>query len=229
MKLKVDVSDVPEDKRDAKFEEELLQFQCNLTLNTTSSRWLFRLALHEGAHLRYQRESGRECTLQGPHMEYKDGELRTFRGAVKFHLNGSIYDYEHQMTCMKIWLAGPLAVTTFTGELEDAEPDILAACKYLGIPRDKADSMILLTELDLWSDFRDPVIVGEILEAARDYARAVFHDDSCDGSANKMNGKACVSDSHLHGDYCVDWGIRKYRTILTNSSNNVSTAFSCKL
>jgi hypothetical protein len=210
MRLAIDTSDVPEDKRDAKFEEELLQFQCRLRVNTTNPRWLFRLALHEGAHLRYQRESGTECTLRGPHMEHEDGELRTFRGAVKFHPNGSIYDFEHQMACMKSWLAGPLAVTTFTGELEDAEGDIQRACEYLRIPRDKADSMLLLAELDLWSELRNPVIVGEILEAARNYAKAIFHDDTC-ADGVKKNGKPCGTASDCHGDFCVDWGIRKYR------------------
>jgi hypothetical protein len=210
MRLAIDTSGVPEGKRDAKFAEEFLQFQASLRVQTTSLRSLCRLALHEGTHLRYQRQNGGECTLRGPHMEYKDGELKSFRGAVEFFPNGSIYEYEHQMACMRFWLAGPLAVTTFTGELEDAEGDIQSACEYLRIPRDKADSMILSAELDLWSDFRDPVIVGEILEAARDYARAVFHDDTC-ANGIKKNGKPCGAQSDFHGDFCVDWGIKRYQ------------------
>jgi hypothetical protein len=188
MRLKVDVSDVPEEFRDAKFEEALLQFKCHLRADTTSPRWLFRLALHEGAHLRYQRKMGGEVKLQGPHMEYKDGQFRTFNGGVEFHPNGSIYDFEHQMACLKYWLAGPLAVTTFTGETEDAEGDTQRACEYLKAPRDEADSCILLARIELWDDLQDPVIVGEILDAARNYATAIFHDDAC-----------------------IDWGLNEYR------------------
>lgn len=188
MRMRVDTSDVPEEFRNAKFEEALLQFRCQLGLETTSPRWLFRLALHEGAHLRYQRKIGGEVKLRGPHMEYKDGQFRTFNGGVEFHPNGSVYDYEHYMECIKIWLAGPQAVSVLTGEPDDPEPDTLAVCKHLKIPRDEADSSILLAKIELWEDFQNPVIVGEILDAARTYARAIFNDDAC-----------------------IEWGTNEYR------------------
>jgi hypothetical protein len=217
MRLSIDISGVPEDKRDAKFEEELLKFQASLYRDTTSLRWLFRLALHEGAHWFYSKE---ECTPQGPQFRYRDGEFNLVNGCIASRPEKSL-EYDFIADSWKAWLAGPLAVTTLTGEPTDPEPDILAACKFLEISRDKADSMILLAELDLWSDFRDPVIVGEILEAARNYACAVFHDDTC-ADGVKKSGKVCGTNSDYHGDFCVDWGIKRYRIGIVQAERNVS-------
>jgi hypothetical protein len=216
MKLAIDTTDVPEEFRNAKFEEELLQFHCQLTVDTTSPRWLFRLALHEGAHWFYMPEGERECTLRGPHVEYRDGEFHRFFGAVqplsptdamKFWERA---DWNSVVDIMKKWLSGPLAVTTLTGEEDDPEPDILGACRYLGLSRGDGDLYLYDARKELLADFRNPVIVGEILEAARKYANAIFHDDSCVNGIKK-NGKPCGTQSDCHGDFCVDWGIKRYR------------------
>jgi hypothetical protein len=211
MRLPIDTSDVAEEFRNAKFEEELLQFQCDLTLNTTSPRWLFRLALHEGAHWRYMPEGEQECAPQGPHMAYRDGKYVPFHGAIQpSSVTEIVWEWDFIVNIMKKWLSGPLAVTTLTGELDDPEQDILAACRFLGISRAHGGLLVEDARKELLSEFRNPVIVGEILEAARKYARAVFHDDSCVNGI-KSNGKPCGTASDCHGNYCVDWGIRRYR------------------
>jgi hypothetical protein len=38
---------------------------------------------------------------------------------------------------------------------------------------------LCLAESELKEDFRNPVIVQEVLEAARDYAKTIFGDDFC--------------------------------------------------
>jgi hypothetical protein len=111
---------------------------------------------------------------------------------------------------MKKWLSGPLSVTTPTGELYDLEQYIAAACRFLRLSRDEGDLFLDEARQQLLAEFRNPVIVGQILDAARNYARAVFHDDSCKDGIKK-NGKPCGTQSDCHGDFCVDWGIKRYR------------------
>jgi len=180
-------SDVPEEKRDAKFFEELLQFRAGLRRDTLSQRWLFKLALHEGAHWRYMRKNGQECTPHGPHIEYRDGELYCVKGSISSR-GRKLLTFDSTMDTLKEWLAGPLAVTTLTGEAADAEPDILDACKYLKLSRDEISLWLALVEPDLKEDFHNPIIVQEILGAAREYANAIFRND-----------------------FCIDWGIKRYR------------------
>jgi hypothetical protein len=185
--LQIDTDDVPEDKRDAKFQEELIQFQISLRRDALSQRWLFRLALHEGAHWRYKRKSGEECTPRGPHMVYRDGELQCINGSISSRPE-KLRTFDFTVGTLKEWLAGPLAVTVLTGEPADPEPDILAACKYLEISRDKIGLWLCLVEPDLKEGFQNPIVAGEILDAAREYARAIFHND-----------------------FCIEWGIKRYR------------------
>jgi hypothetical protein len=187
LEQEISISGVPEDKRDANFEEKLIQFRMSLRRDTLSQRWLFRLALHEGAHWRYMRKSGKECTPQGPHMEYRDEELQCINGSISSRQKRE-YTFEFTTDTVKEWLAGPLAVTVLTGEPADPEPDILAACKYLEMSRDEIGLWLCLVEPDLRKDFHNPVIVQEILDAARDYAKAIFHND-----------------------FCIEWGIKRYR------------------
>ena len=185
--LKIDINGVPEDKRDAKFQEELVQFQICLKRDTLSQRWLFLLALHEGAHWRYMRKGGQECIPRGPHMVYRDGELQCINGSISSRPE-KVLTFDFAVDTLKHWLAGPLAVTVLTGEPSDPEPDILAACKYLKMSRNEIRLWLCLVEPDLKEDFHNTIIVQEVLDAAREYARAIFHND-----------------------FCIDWGIKRYR------------------
>ena len=187
LEKEIGFSDVPEEKRDAKFFEELLQFRARLRRDTLSQRWLFRLALHEGGHWRYMRKNGQECTAAGPHIEYRDGELRCIKGSISSQ-GRKLLTFDSTIDTLKEWLAGPLAVATLTGEAADAEPDILDACKYLKLSRDEISLWLALVEPDLKEDFHNPTIVQEILDAAREYANVIFRND-----------------------FCIDWGIKRYR------------------
>jgi hypothetical protein len=155
-------------------------------------------------------------------VEYRDGEFHRFFGAVqplsptdamKFWERA---DWNSVVNIFKKWLSGPLAVTTLTGEEDNPEQDISAACRYLGLLRETADLYLYDARKELLTDFHDPVIVGEILEAARNYACAVFHDDTC-ADGVKKSGKVCGTNSDYHGDFCVDWGIKRYRLLQSGS------------
>jgi hypothetical protein len=183
----IDISRVPEEKRDAGFEEELKQFRIILYRDSLSAKWLFRLALHEGSHLWRMRKSGRDCTLQGPHMDYREGAIKWVKGSISSRAPLE-YTYEFIMSTLKEWLAGPLAVSFLTGEKEDPEPDILAACKFLELPREKVKEYLWLAEPELEEELRSSVVVQEILDCAREYAKKIFHNDAC-----------------------IDWGIKRYR------------------
>ena len=187
LEQEIDISGVPEEKRNAKFEEELAQFRACLRRDTVSQRWLFRLALHEGSHLRYKRKNGEECTLKGPQIKYRDGEFRCINGSVSSCAE-KLFTFDFTMDALKEWAAGPLAVTTFTGEPADPEPDIQAACKYLKMSRKEVDLWLCLAEPELKEDFRNPFVVQEIVDAAREYANTIFRND-----------------------FCIDWGIKRYR------------------
>ena len=54
--------------------------------------------------------------------------------------------------------------------------------------RKEVDLWLCLAEPELKEDFRSPVVVQEIVDAAREYANAIFRND-----------------------FCIDWGIKRYR------------------
>lgn len=180
MNLSIDIREVPEDKRNTKFEEDLSNFQVYVKREFKNPRWLFRVALHEGSHLHQARKSGEEFTLRGPHMQYRNGKCETLSGSIEFFVkHPDIYDYEYIMDCLRFWLAGPYAVTVLTGEVADPEADIQRACEHLKISRDKIESFLWVAEDDLQLEFENSKVVEKILDAARAYANAIFHDDSC--------------------------------------------------
>jgi hypothetical protein len=172
--------DVPEHLRDSAFEEELLQFRMRLRVNITEMRWLFRLALHEGSHLRYMRAAGQECTLLGPRVEYRDGEFCWIHGSVVSKRERE-YTYEFMLNTFKEFLVGALAVEILTGEANDEskEGDVQRACACLEMSRDEAACWLCVAEGELREELQNPVVVGEVLEAAREYARTIFGDDAC--------------------------------------------------
>jgi hypothetical protein len=133
------------------------------------------------------RKNGQECTAAGPQMEYRCGELYCVKGAI-LSRGRKLLTFDDTVDTLKEYLAGPLAVATLTGETADAEPDILDACKYLKLSRDEIVLWLALVEPDLKEDFHNPIIVQEILDAAREYANAIFRND-----------------------FCIDWGIKRYR------------------
>jgi hypothetical protein len=133
------------------------------------------------------RKSGREFTPHGPQIEYCDGEFQCIRGSISSRPE-KLLEFDFILNTLKEWPAGPLAVTTFTGEPANTEADILAACKYLEISRDDIKLWLALAEPELKEDFRNPVVVQEIVDAAREYANTIFRND-----------------------FCVDWGIKRYR------------------
>jgi hypothetical protein len=91
------------------------------------------------------------------------------------------------MDTLKEWLAGPLAVTVLTGVPADPEPDILAACKYLGMSREEVGLWLCLAKPELKEDFSNPAVVEEIVDSAREYANTIFGND-----------------------FCIEWGIKRY-------------------
>ena len=186
LEKEIGFSDVPEEMRDAEFFDALLHFRARLRRDTLSQRWLFRLALHEGGHWRYMRKNGRECTPQGPQLEYRE-ELYCVNGSVSSRWR-KILTFDDTVDTVKEYLAGPLAVSVLTGEPADVEPDILTACEYLKMSRDEITLWLALVEPDLKEDLHNPIIVQEILSSAREYANAIFHND-----------------------FCIDWGIKRYR------------------
>jgi hypothetical protein len=100
------------------------------------------------------------------------------------------YTYEYTMDTIKGYLAGPLAVTMFTGVREDPEPDILSACEFLELPREKVKEYLWLAEPELEEELSKAEVVREILDAAREYANTIFGND-----------------------ICIEWGIKRYRLL----------------
>lgn len=187
LEKQIDASGVPEDKRGAEFEKELVQLRMGLYRDSLSYKWLFHVALHEGAHLWYMRKTGQECTMAGPRIQYNDEGFHIAYGTI-WTRSKLEYTYEYTMETIKEYLAGPLAVTMLTGVKADAEPDILAACKFLEMPREKVEEYLWLAEPELEEELRTPEVIQEILDAAREYANAIFRND-----------------------FCIEWGIKRYQ------------------
>ncbi len=186
LEQQIDTRGVPEEKRDAEFEKLRMQFRMLLRRDSTSLRWLFRLALHEGAHLWRMAKTGRECTLAGPRIEYRNEGFNIAFGAIWVRSKLE-HTYEYIMDAIKGHLVGPLAVTILTGVEEDPEPDILSACEFLEMPYEEAKWFIWVAEYELEEEMRNPEVVQEILDAARGYALLIFRND-----------------------FCIEWGIKRY-------------------
>jgi hypothetical protein len=186
LEQQIDTRGVPEENRDAEFERELVQLRLQLYRDSTSYRWLFRLAIHEGAHQWRMGKTGRECTMAGPRIEYRNERFHIAFGAI-WVTSKVEHTYEYIMDTIKGHLAGPLAVSMLTGVKEDAESDILAACEFLEMSNEKAKWFVWVAEIELQEEMRKPEVVQEILNAARKYANTIFRND-----------------------FCIEWGVKKF-------------------
>jgi len=159
-------------------------------MDQASWRWLFLVGLHGGTHRRGLRKVARRSTLKGPRLVYRDGEFLRIDGSILWEPKRDYSPetaFDFYMAVLKGYLAGPLIVKMLTGEQADPEPDILNACECVEMSRKEVDLWLVIAESELREELRNPVIFGEILDAARKYADTIF--------------------GH---DFCIDWGIEKF-------------------